>query len=136
MQTTASGTLQAGDFVRRIRFGESNGEPNIIPPSVSLSGAAHLGDMPYFMVGDAAFPLKPLFATQQRFVSFWFFLSITDFKHNPTLVLHYIQFNLDLNTLHDFKLPVNEVIIHANQKALQLLVIFKVFNGFSTHTTR
>lgn len=30
-----------------------------VPPSVSLPGAAHLGDVPYAMVADAAFPLKP-----------------------------------------------------------------------------
>lgn len=29
------------------------------PPSTSLPGAAHLGDVPFVMVGDAAFPLKP-----------------------------------------------------------------------------
>lgn len=28
-------------------------------PSTSLPGAAHLGDVPFVMVGDAAFPLKP-----------------------------------------------------------------------------
>ena len=30
-----------------------------VPPSTSLPGAAHLGDVPHVMVGDAAFPLKP-----------------------------------------------------------------------------
>uniref|UniRef100_A0A8C5CCT6 DDE Tnp4 domain-containing protein n=1 Tax=Gadus morhua TaxID=8049 RepID=A0A8C5CCT6_GADMO len=30
-----------------------------VPPSVSLPGAAQLGDVPFVMVGDAAFPLKP-----------------------------------------------------------------------------
>jgi len=30
-----------------------------VPPSTSLPGAAQLGDMPFVMVGDAAFPLKP-----------------------------------------------------------------------------
>ncbi|XP_056091572.1 uncharacterized protein LOC130070991 [Rhinichthys klamathensis goyatoka] len=30
-----------------------------VPPSTSLPGAAHLGDVPFVMVGDAAFQLKP-----------------------------------------------------------------------------
>ncbi|KAE8280179.1 hypothetical protein D5F01_LYC22321 [Larimichthys crocea] len=30
-----------------------------VPPSTSLPGAAHLGDVPHVMVGDAAFPLRP-----------------------------------------------------------------------------
>ncbi|XP_033945025.2 uncharacterized protein [Pseudochaenichthys georgianus] len=30
-----------------------------VPTSTSLPGAAHLGEMPFVMVGDAAFPLKP-----------------------------------------------------------------------------
>ncbi|XP_058618261.1 uncharacterized protein LOC131531494 isoform X1 [Onychostoma macrolepis] len=30
-----------------------------VPPSTSLPGAAHLGDVPFVMVGDTAFPLKP-----------------------------------------------------------------------------
>lgn len=29
-----------------------------VPPNACLSGAAHLGEVPYVMVGDAAFPLK------------------------------------------------------------------------------
>ncbi|KAK5931211.1 hypothetical protein CgunFtcFv8_027378 [Champsocephalus gunnari] len=30
-----------------------------VPTSTSLPDAAHLGEMPFVMVGDAAFPLKP-----------------------------------------------------------------------------
>ena len=30
-----------------------------VPPKTSLPGAAHIGDVPYVMVGDEAFPLKP-----------------------------------------------------------------------------
>ena len=30
-----------------------------VPPSTSLPGATHLGDVPYAMVADAAFPLTP-----------------------------------------------------------------------------
>ena len=30
-----------------------------VPPSTSLPGTAHWGDVPHVMVGDAAFPLKP-----------------------------------------------------------------------------
>lgn len=30
-----------------------------VPPNTSLPGAAHLGEVPHTMVGDAAFPLKP-----------------------------------------------------------------------------
>ncbi len=30
-----------------------------VPPGTSLPGAAHLGDVPFVMVGDGALPLKP-----------------------------------------------------------------------------
>lgn len=34
-------------------------ETRTLPPSISLSGPAHLNNVPLVMVGDAAFPLKP-----------------------------------------------------------------------------
>ncbi|XDV34474.1 hypothetical protein PO909_004630, partial [Leuciscus waleckii] len=43
--------IQVGDFRRTCDVH--------VPPSTSLPGAAHLGDVPFVMVGDAAFQLKP-----------------------------------------------------------------------------
>ncbi|XDV11211.1 hypothetical protein PO909_000212 [Leuciscus waleckii] len=43
--------IQVGDFGRTCDVH--------VPPSTSLPGAAHLGDVPFVMVGDAAFQLKP-----------------------------------------------------------------------------
>uniref|UniRef100_A0A8C9X376 DDE Tnp4 domain-containing protein n=1 Tax=Sander lucioperca TaxID=283035 RepID=A0A8C9X376_SANLU len=60
--------IQVGDFGRTsdggVYAGSDSGremENNTlgVPPSTSLPGAAHLGDVQHVMVGDAAFPLKP-----------------------------------------------------------------------------
>lgn len=57
--------IQVGDFERTSDGGVYAGSDlgreieNNVPPSTSLPGAAHLGDVPHVMVGDAAFPLKP-----------------------------------------------------------------------------
>uniref|UniRef100_A0A3Q3FCJ6 DDE Tnp4 domain-containing protein n=1 Tax=Labrus bergylta TaxID=56723 RepID=A0A3Q3FCJ6_9LABR len=60
--------IQVGDFSRASDGGVHAGSDLgrgmesgtlHVPPSAPLPCAAHLGDMPYVMVGDAAFPLKP-----------------------------------------------------------------------------
>ncbi|XP_072248004.1 uncharacterized protein [Leuresthes tenuis] len=60
--------IQVGDFGRTSDGGAYAGsalgrgmetQTLDVPPSASLPGAAHLGDVPHVMVGDAAFPLKP-----------------------------------------------------------------------------
>ncbi len=68
MQTTTFRCIQVGDFGKTSDSGVYASsdlgrgmENNMlhVPPSTSLPGTAHLGDVPYVMVGDAAFPLKP-----------------------------------------------------------------------------
>ncbi|KAJ4920286.1 hypothetical protein JOQ06_025989 [Pogonophryne albipinna] len=60
--------IQVGDFGRTsdggVYVGSDLGKgmeagTRHVPTSTSLPGAAHLGEMPFVMVGDAAFPLKP-----------------------------------------------------------------------------
>lgn len=60
--------IQVGDFGRTSDGGVYAGsglgrgmENNTlhVPPKTSLPGAAHFGDVPHVMVGNAAFPLKP-----------------------------------------------------------------------------
>ncbi|XP_034554378.1 protein ALP1-like [Notolabrus celidotus] len=60
--------IQVGDFGRTSNGGVYAGSDLgkgtetgtlDVPPSAPLPGAAHLGDLPLVMVGDAAFPLKP-----------------------------------------------------------------------------
>lgn len=60
--------IQVGDFGRTSDGGvyagsdlgmEMEGNTLHVPPSTALPGAAHLGNVPHVMVGDAAFPLKP-----------------------------------------------------------------------------
>uniref|UniRef100_A0A671Q543 DDE Tnp4 domain-containing protein n=1 Tax=Sinocyclocheilus anshuiensis TaxID=1608454 RepID=A0A671Q543_9TELE len=60
--------IQVGDFRRtsdggvyaRLELGRGMKNNTLhVPPSTSLPGAAHLGNVPFVMVGDAAFPLKP-----------------------------------------------------------------------------
>uniref|UniRef100_A0A673LCF8 DDE Tnp4 domain-containing protein n=1 Tax=Sinocyclocheilus rhinocerous TaxID=307959 RepID=A0A673LCF8_9TELE len=60
--------IQVGDFRRtsdggvyaRSELGRGMKNNTLhVPPSTSLPGAAHLGNVPFVMVGDAAFPLKP-----------------------------------------------------------------------------
>uniref|UniRef100_A0A8C9XKI1 DDE Tnp4 domain-containing protein n=1 Tax=Sander lucioperca TaxID=283035 RepID=A0A8C9XKI1_SANLU len=54
-RTSDGGVYAGSDF----GMGMENNTQLHVPPSTSLPGAAHLGDVPHVMVGDAAFPLKP-----------------------------------------------------------------------------
>nr|XP_055049571.1 uncharacterized protein LOC129435091 [Misgurnus anguillicaudatus] len=51
---TSDGGVYAGSDLGR----EMENKTLHVPPSTCLPGAAHLGDVPHVMVGDAAFPLK------------------------------------------------------------------------------
>nr|XP_033957400.1 protein ALP1-like [Pseudochaenichthys georgianus] len=58
--------IQVGDFGRTSDGGKYAGsdlgkgmETKTLPTRTSLPGAAHLGEMPFVMVDDAAFPLEP-----------------------------------------------------------------------------
>ncbi|XP_015227457.1 PREDICTED: putative nuclease HARBI1 [Cyprinodon variegatus] len=52
-RTDDGGMFAGSDLAKSIKSGTLH-----VPPSAPLPGAAHLGDVPFVMVGDAAFPLK------------------------------------------------------------------------------
>uniref|UniRef100_A0A8C9XPS4 DDE Tnp4 domain-containing protein n=1 Tax=Sander lucioperca TaxID=283035 RepID=A0A8C9XPS4_SANLU len=56
--------IHVGDFGRTSDGGNNTLD---VPTSTSLPGAAHLGDVPHVMVGDAAFPLKARMVVENAF---------------------------------------------------------------------
>lgn len=64
MQTTTSGAFRWETLKERLMMGCMQVQIceekwRTTPPSASLPGAAYLQDVPYVIVGDAAFPLQP-----------------------------------------------------------------------------